>query len=137
MNLNETHSESEAGADKLAVAASTSQPLNESTRCQDELEEIFRPSIPYILEPGQIFFGKEHIFDRQEKCKKKKEIKPGDHMEVNIKSDQDPKMIKMRKSNVKKRRKNLINHVRKIRQNVKSQDKVKRAFHKSKRPGTF
>jgi len=55
---------------------------------QDELEAIFGPSIPYVLELEKIFFGKEQIFERHDKHKKEKEIEnPGDHIEMNLKSD--------------------------------------------------
>jgi hypothetical protein len=48
--------------------------------------------------------------------KKKKEIiKPGDYIEVNIGTDQDPRMIKIGKGTSEKERKDLINLVKNYR----------------------
>jgi ribonuclease HI len=50
----------------------------------------------------------EQIFDRHDMCKKKKEIvKPGEYIEVNIGSDQDPKDDKNWKRYFRKRKKRL------------------------------
>jgi hypothetical protein len=79
---------------------------------QDELEAIFGPSIPYVLELEKIFFGKEQIFERHDKHKKEKEIEnPGDHIEMNLKSDRDPRMIK-KKGTSRKIRKNTTSLVK-------------------------
>jgi hypothetical protein len=51
---------------------------------QNEIEAIFGPSIPYSLEPWKIFNDDEQIFNKHDKCKKKKEIeKLGDGIEMN------------------------------------------------------
>jgi ribonuclease HI len=58
----------------------------------------------------------EQIFDRHDKYKKKDEtIKLGDYIEINIGSDQDPKMIKIGKDTSEKERKDLINLVKEYR----------------------
>jgi hypothetical protein len=101
-------SESEVGLELSvgsALLTSIFQLSDESFNGQDDLDRIFGPSIPYVLEPGDIYFGKEETFDRQSENKNEKIEKPGDHIEMNVKSDQDPKMMKIRKGISKKRRK--------------------------------
>jgi len=95
-----------------ALSISASQLSDGSATCQAELEKIFGPSIPYVLDPEQIYFGKEEIFDRQDKHKIEKMKKPADHIEMNAKSDRNPRMIKIKKSTSNKRRKNGINIVK-------------------------
>jgi hypothetical protein len=89
-----------------------------SVNGQDELDRIFGPSTPYVLEPGDIYFGKEDTFDRQNEYKNEKIEKPDDHIEMNVKSDQDLRMIKIRKGTSKKRRKNGINLVKDFKDDV-------------------
>jgi hypothetical protein len=58
----------------------------------------------------------ENIFNINDMCKNKKEIvKPSDYIELNIGSDQDPRMIKIGKGTSEKERKDLINIVNKYR----------------------
>jgi hypothetical protein len=71
--INVAPSESGMGLDLLvgsALSASICQLSDESVRCQDELERIFGPSIPNVLEPGEIYVGKEDTFNKQGKHKK-------------------------------------------------------------------
>jgi hypothetical protein len=85
MNLDEAHSESRTGSDVSAVSTSTFQLSDELVNGQDEIEAIFGPSIPYNLEPWQIFIDDKQIFDRHDKYKKKKEIeKPGEYIEMDM-----------------------------------------------------
>jgi hypothetical protein len=87
MNLDEAHSKTGTGADVLAMSASMFHPSDELMNGQDKMEVTFRPSIPNNL---------EQIFNRHDMYKKKKEIiKLGEYIEVNIGSDQDPRMIKI------------------------------------------
>jgi hypothetical protein len=113
--VDSTHSESGFGLNLSvgsALSASICQLSDKSFDGQDELDRIFGPSTPYVLEPGDIYFGKEDTFDRQNDYKNEKIEKPDDHIEVNVKSDQDLRMIKIRKGISKKRRKNGINIVK-------------------------
>jgi hypothetical protein len=48
------------------------QLSDESVRCQEELDRIFGPSIPHILEIEEIYFDEEDVFKKQDKHKKKK-----------------------------------------------------------------
>lgn len=58
----------------------------------------------------------EQIFNRQDMKKNKEEtIKPGDYIEVNIGTSQEPRMIKIGKGISKDERKNLINLVQEYR----------------------
>jgi hypothetical protein len=111
--VDSTHSELGFGLNLSvgsALSASICQLSDKSFDGQDELDRIFGPSTPYILEPGDIYFGKEDTFDRENDYKNEKTKKPDDHNEV--KSDQDLRMIKIRKGISKKRRKNGINIVK-------------------------
>jgi hypothetical protein len=47
------------------------QRSEESIICQEELDRIFGPSIPYVLEIEDICFDKDDVFDKQEEHKKK------------------------------------------------------------------
>jgi hypothetical protein len=53
----------------------THQLSNELVRCQKELDRIFGPSIPYVLEIEDIFFDEDDFFDKQEEHKKKENKK--------------------------------------------------------------
>jgi hypothetical protein len=60
-----------------------------------------------------IFPLNEQIFDRHDKYKKEKEIgKPGDHIEMKVESNRNPRMIKIEKGTSRKRRKSMINLVK-------------------------
>ena len=66
----------------FGTASSTSvhQHLDESVRYQEELDRIFGPSVPYVLEIGDIYFDEDDVFNKQDehkKNKKKKWNKPG------------------------------------------------------------
>jgi hypothetical protein len=54
-----------------ASSASIRQISDESVRCQEELDRIFGPSIPYILKIEEICFDEEDVFKKQDKHKKK------------------------------------------------------------------
>jgi hypothetical protein len=59
-------SESGTGSDLSVVSALSAlacQLSNGSSNSQDELENIIGPFIPYVLEHGEIYFGKEENFD--------------------------------------------------------------------------
>jgi hypothetical protein len=86
-------------------SASLYQISDESVRCQDELDIIFGASILDVLDPVEIYVGKEDNFYRYEKYKNEKIEKTGDHIEMNAKTNQDPGMIKIRKSAPKKKKK--------------------------------
>jgi hypothetical protein len=102
----------------VALLALVCQPSAELVNSRDELDMIFVPSTPYVLDPGDIYFGKEDTFDRTDEYKNEKIEKPSDHIEMNIKPDQDPRMIKIRKGTSKKRRKNEINLVKDLTDNI-------------------
>jgi hypothetical protein len=77
------------------------------------MEVIFRPSNIDDLEHWYVFNDDEQIFDRRDKCKKKKEIiKLGEYIEMNIESNQEPRIIKIEKGTSKKEGKNIINLVK-------------------------
>jgi hypothetical protein len=54
-----------------ASSTSNHQLSDESVRCQEELDRIFGPSIPYVLEIGDICFDEDDVFDKQDEHKKK------------------------------------------------------------------
>jgi hypothetical protein len=56
-------------------STSTHHLSNESIRCQEELDRIFGPSIPYVLEIEDICFDKDDFFDKHEEHKKKENKK--------------------------------------------------------------
>jgi hypothetical protein len=55
---------------------------NESVRNQEELDRIFGPSIPYVLEIGDIYFDEDDVFNKQDKHinNKKKQRKSGTNL---------------------------------------------------------
>ena len=59
------------------------------------------------------FVALENIFDRQDRRKNNiDQMKPGDYIEVNIGSENEPKMIKIGKGTLEKERDDLINLVK-------------------------
>jgi hypothetical protein len=58
-----------------ASSTSTHQLSHESIRCQEELDRIFGPSIPYVLEIEDICFNEDDFFDKKEEHKKKENKK--------------------------------------------------------------
>ena len=62
------------------------------------------------------FVALENIFDRQDRRKNNiDQIKPGDYIEANIVSENEPKMIKIGKGTSEKERNDLINLVKEYR----------------------
>jgi len=74
-----------------ALSASICELSDQSIRCQDESERIFGPSIPDVLEPGEIYVGKEDIFNKQGQHKKykKKRRKNGINLVEGSKDDEE------------------------------------------------
>jgi hypothetical protein len=79
-----------------ASLASIHQLSNESIRCQDELDRIFGPFIPYILNIEDIFFDEEDVFKKQDKHKNKEKKRRksginlvGDHKDDKNVNDDD------------------------------------------------
>jgi ribonuclease HI len=73
----------------------------EGHKYKEEEEEHFENPTPKGL------IKLEQIFDRHDSYKKKETIKPGDYIEVNIKTTEDPKMIKIGKGTSEKRKKRV------------------------------
>jgi hypothetical protein len=77
-DIDVTPSESGTELDlSFGTASSTSvrQHSDESVRYQEELDRIFGPSIPYVLEIGDIYFDEDDVFNKQDEHKKNKKKK--------------------------------------------------------------
>jgi hypothetical protein len=70
----ETRIELDSSVDP-ASSTSIHHLLDESVRCQEELDRIFGPSIPYVLEIEDICFDEDDFFDKQEEHKRKENKK--------------------------------------------------------------